>query len=193
MIFSPASQTGVFRSLCTFLVISLIAAALPVVSITTSGNESVDDGDNYVKRVPIGLNNYHAHSFSMNGGDLLEFHVSVVNGSAIDVLVFIERDFRIYQTAEPGDFLYAEKKLLETMDITRSYEETVEYGPLNIFLVVDNTNVTDGAAPVGNVLVDIEAHLSHPSDDQAPAFLSGYALIATCAAAAMTLLRKRKN
>ena len=191
MFFSFNRLAGGFRALCTVFVLALIIAALAQVSLAVSGDETVDDGKNYVKRVPIGLNNYHAHSFSMMDGDVLDFHISVVNGSAVDVLVFIERDFRIYQNAKPGQFLYAEKKLLDTTNISRSYKETVQSAPLNIFLVVDNTNVTEGAAPVGNVLVDIEAHLTHDPGDEVLVFPPGFAIIAVGAAAAVTLLRKR--
>ena len=98
------------------------------------------------------------------------------------------------ELGEDANVQAAEKKLLDVTNITREYRETGNFGPYNIYLVVDNTNVTAGATPVGNVLVEIEAHLESEADDDSPGFLSGYTFAAVIAAAAAALpVRKNGN
>jgi len=191
--FGPSTAA---RVLCTALLVAMILPVVlsSVVAETDEEFRKVDNSRNYVDRAFVGYNNFHSHKFVMDKGDVLEFRVTVLNGSAVDIMVFIERDFNIYRNAGPGDDLYAEKKLLDVTNITREYRETGNFGPYNIYLVVDNTNVTAGATPVGNVLVEIEAHLESESDDDSPGFLSGYTFAAVIAAAAAALpVRKNGN
>jgi len=170
------------RSLaCRGLILMLLVAfALPPAA---AAPERVDDSRNYVDVVDILKGGYREHGFTMDEGDELQFHVTVLNGSAVDVLVFIERDFEIYRNAAPGDDLYAEKKLLEVTNITRSYRETGSYGPYENYLVVDNTDITEGAEPVSNVTVKIEAHVVRSEADDSRLFGAMGTIVAVAAAA----------
>jgi hypothetical protein len=136
---------------------------------------------------------YSEHVFRMDKGDILDFHVAVVKGSPVDVMVFIERDFNIYSSADPNRELYAEKKLLEVTNVTRSYRETGNYGPYNIYLVVDNTNITDGATPTGSVTVYMEATVSRGSGGDSPGFSLLELTIAGCAAAVVVMVGKKRH